>query len=191
MKPKIIVINGYPQSGKDTFCEFAHERYRCVTYSTVDTVKELATDMGWDGTKTPENRAMLSALKDFTTEWFDMTYHEMIDLINYEIESNKDYETDPKNTTKFIFLHIREPKDIKRMAEWCAESAIECYLVCIEREEIKDQEQSNHADKNIDFISYDDYISNNGTLEEFKEQTFNYLAFLEADISLNQSEEMI
>jgi hypothetical protein len=167
---KVIVVNGYPRSGKDTFCKFGEEKYDCVNYSTVDTVKLLATIMGWDGTKTPENRAMLSALKDFTTEWFDMTYVEMTDLIKNAVmyeESNNDH-------VDFIFLHIREKKEIERIRDWCVENDVDCKLVCIEKDSVV-EEQSNHADANIHHIKYDTYLKNYGTLEEFKDITLNYL----------------
>jgi len=167
---RVIIVNGYPRSGKDTFCDFANDEYNCINYSTVDTVKEIATMMGWDGTKTPENRAMLSALKDFTTEWFDMTFKEMINLIQDEIN----YAEILEDEVDFIFLHIREPKEIIRIKDWCTERSINCFLVCIQRNEMVG-EQSNHADSDVYFIQYDSYINNNSSLDEFKEATHNYL----------------
>jgi hypothetical protein len=163
-KPNVIVVNGYPRSGKDTFCGFADKSYDCIHYSTVDTVKSIAMMMGWDGVKTDENRAMLSALKDFTTKWFDMTFKEMTELIQYEIE----YDEIGDGETDFIFLHIREPKEIKRIMDWCTENDINCYSVCITRSAVDGVEFSNHADKEINEMIYDVYLKNNGSLERFR-----------------------
>ena len=165
---QVIIVNGHPRTGKNTFCKFAEKVYNTVMYSTVDTVKELATQMGWDGIKTDKNRAMLCALKDFTTEWFDMTYKEMVYTIEYEVESNKNYIGDRKNTTHFIFLYIREPKEIKRMQDWCTKNNINCYSVCITRSAVEGVEFSNHSDKDINEMIYDIYIGNNKTIDDFR-----------------------
>ena len=72
---KIIVINGVPRSGKDQFVSFCqNQTYWCKNISTVDFVKAVAQYCGWDGTKTPENRAFLAALKDLLTKWNDVPY---------------------------------------------------------------------------------------------------------------------
>ena len=68
---KVVVINGAMTSGKDTFCEFCKD-YRgnyIASISTVDYIKEIASNVGWDGKKTPEARKFLSDLKDLTTEF--------------------------------------------------------------------------------------------------------------------------
>ena len=62
---EIIVINGYPMSGKDeftTYCKEILKRKTIQSYniSTVDKVKEIAKLMGWDGEKTPKARKFLS-----------------------------------------------------------------------------------------------------------------------------------
>ena len=53
---RIVVINGMPRSGKDTFVGMCQEiigEKRCLNVSTVDFVKEVAAYCGWDKTKTP------------------------------------------------------------------------------------------------------------------------------------------
>ena len=41
-------------------------------FSTVDKIKEIARDFGWDGEKTPKARKFLSDLKDVFTDWNDL-----------------------------------------------------------------------------------------------------------------------
>ncbi len=68
---KLVVINGYPQSGKDTFIKFCSEFTEVENISTVDPAKKALMILGWDGIKTPEIRKALSDLKDLSTEFFD------------------------------------------------------------------------------------------------------------------------
>jgi hypothetical protein len=180
MVMKVIVINGYPQTGKDTFCEMASDFYNCITYSTVDTVKEIATIMGWDGTKTPENRAMLSELKDFTTKWFDMTFKEMVDIIETEMAfKSKSICLNSRTSlcADFIFLHIREPKEICRIKKWCDEKGVECLFMCIQRDGTEGK-QSNHADSDVNKIDYDIYVENNGTVFDLRNKAEEVLSLL-------------
>lgn len=160
--PIVVLINGYPESGKDTFCDFAQLNYKTTNYSTVDTVKDIAAIMGWYGDKTPHNRNMLSALKDFYVKWFDGTFGEMVNLINKKYIEKED---------QFIFLHTREPVEIKRVLEWCTESNVKCYSVFIKRE--VETVHGNHADANVSMFNYDIYIDNDGTLDEFKKKSLD------------------
>jgi len=161
-KPIIIIINGYPESGKDTFCGFANNIYNTTEYSTVDTVKDIATEMGWNGIKTPYSRNMLSALKDFYVEWFDGTFVEMTNLIDDIYRHGND---------KFIFLHTREPEEIGRVVQWCEETCKVCYTVFINRD--VSTKHDNHADADVYNYKYDIYIDNYGTLEGFKKKSLD------------------
>jgi len=159
-KPIVVLVNGFPTSGKDTFCEFAEKKYVSENFSTVGTVKEIARMMGWDGEKTPRNRDMLSALKDFYVEWFDGTFNEITNLIS-----------SCQNTeVQFVFIHAREPEEIGRVKNWCRENKFRCYTVFIFRIGVS-KEHGNHADANVQDFSYDVYLNNCGTLEEFEEKS--------------------
>lgn len=64
----IFVINGPARTGKDTFVNiYREERKKDLVYtyniSTVDFVKTIAKECGWDGTKDEKNRKFLSNLK--------------------------------------------------------------------------------------------------------------------------------
>ena len=84
---KVVVINGMPGCGKTTFEEmcsdicdpfaveptshvpgFSEGRVLGIDIcSTVDFVKVVARQCGWDGTKNLKNRKFLSDLKDLLT----------------------------------------------------------------------------------------------------------------------------
>ena len=173
MKPIVIIVNGYAGAGKDTFCEIGHQHYICATLSTVDTVKDLALQMGWDKEKTEENRNMLSALKDFYTEWFDGPFKEIVYCITYETTYNE--SNPPAGETQFIFLHIREPKEIQRVTSWCDDNDIQLHTVYIQSDKAEEQTHGNHADNNVRNMIYDIYIHNNGSLDLFRMNTLSVL----------------
>lgn len=162
--PIVVIVNGFPQSGKDMFCNFAMNRFECINYSSVDTVKSIAHIMGWDGIKTPRSRNMLSALKTFTTEWFDLAYKEMVNIL-----------TEPNTRDlDFVFFHIREPEEISRIEEWCIDHKQSVYTVFIRRNVNDLDTISNRSDMMVENMIYDSYISNNGTIRDFEILSHNW-----------------
>ncbi len=170
MKPKILIVNGYPESGKDTFCDYVEGLCSAVTHSTINTIKYMAKQMGWDGQKTPENRKMLCELKNFSTRWFDGPFQEVIGVIENTSKFNKDNNT----PIEFVLLHIREPKEIQRVCSWCEDNGFKCHTVFLDRGGSK-EDQSNEADYNIEDIQYDYWIFNEGGLEALYQTTKNLI----------------
>ena len=173
MEPTVIIVNGYPQSGKSTFCNFADEAgYYTIEYSTVDTVKQIAAEMGWNGKKDDNSRNMLSALKDFYTNWFDGPYNEATKIIREEIINDEDPWVD------FLFMHIREPQEIKRIVEFCDDYDIACVRVFVKRRLAADLAHGNHADINVEKGHYNIYIANNKDIDWFREGSLGFFESL-------------
>ena len=98
---KIICINGYPQSGKDTFVNFCYSFGSIIqSYSTVDFVKKIAKECGWNGVKDLKSRKFLSDLKDILTEWDDIPVR---DIKRKILEFIGPIENLSYNTDKIIF----------------------------------------------------------------------------------------
>lgn len=153
MSKKIFVINGKPTVGKDTFVEFISEITPTLNISSVDKVKEIAKQIGWDGiSKTEKDRKFLSDLKKITTEYCDMPFQYMKE----KIEEYMFYKQ------LCIFLHIREPEEIER-----AVKEFNAKTILITRYSV-DPITSNTSDANVNNYKYDYEIANNGTLETFK-----------------------
>ena len=169
---QVVVINGMPRAGKDQFVQFcqAHLTW-CKNVSTVDFVKTLAYKCGWDGTKTPKNRAFLSDLKDLLTEWNDVPFKEILreaklfecDAAAYDFGSDE----------LLMFVHCREPKEIAKFVE-----QMDAKTLLIRREAIETNDQSNHADADVFNYTYDYIIENNGTLEELEQKAIAFLGEL-------------
>lgn len=172
--PVVLIINGYPRSGKDTFCDILKKEYNILNHSTVDKIKGFAKMMGWDGIKTPKSRKMLSELKDFTTYWFDMSFNDIKTIISGWYDWYEENE-DTSLGVDFICIHVREPEEIKKIVDFCKNNDYIVKTVFIQRD--YNNTIMNHADKNVENYDYDMYIDNNSTLDDFANNIFNVINF--------------
>ena len=170
---KIVVINGFPLSGKDTFVNFCIHNMSVLNkgmgfnLSTIDPIKSIAINLGWDGLKTDKDRKFLSDLKKLLTEWNDIpykaTYSKMNTIYNRLINQKV-----PEDKIIF-FVHSREPEEIKRFKEDFGAKTL-----LVKKDNI-DKEFSNESDKNVNNYEYDFIIENNGTLEELEQKAIDFL----------------
>lgn len=170
----VVIINGAPAAGKSLFVEkckeISSEGTDVFEYSTVDFVKYIATQCGWDGTKTLENRKFLSQLKDLLTEWNDVPFwktHTYIQTI-YDLQSLRG--VDPKHTV--IFIHCREPHEIQRLKQYFGPYST---TLLIRRSIAEGHMTSNHADADVFDYKYDHVVFNNGTKEELTQEATAFL----------------
>ena len=166
---KYFIINGRPRSGKDTFVNFCLEELGAFgkLISTVDFVKKIATECGWDGTKDLKNRKFLSDLKDLLTNWGDVPYKKTlqeIDMFKFDLDC---WNVPDKGV---VFIMCREPKEIERF-----ERELNAKSVLIRRASVEFEQQSNHADSEVLNHKYDYIIENNGTIDELKEKAKDFL----------------
>ena len=111
MNKHILIVNGYPCAGKTTFEQIIAKKYPSIIFSSIDPIKKIAKDIGWDGkTKTESLRNLLSSIKKATTEFNDYPFKATSRVI-------EDFFND-KNT-KFLMIDIREPEEIRKI--------IDCY----------------------------------------------------------------
>lgn len=175
---KVVVVNGRPESGKTTFekkCAelvgasstfwFDEDKKMVVdVISTVDFVKQIAKECGWNGVKTPENRKFLSDLKDLLTRWNDVPYQKIVDHIEYMNEFGRQYDW-------ILFVDCREPAEIQKLKE-----RLNATTVLVRRLGDETNETSNHADANVFDYEYDYTIKNYGDLSDL---TIECIAFLD------------
>lgn len=158
MKKNITIINGTGGSGKDTFVDFCSKHCKVFNFSSIDKIKEIASLMGWDGGKTEKDRKFLSDLKTLSTDYNDMPFCSIKEAVDEFKNSDKEV----------MFIHIREPIEIKRAAlEFGAKTLL------IKRVGL-DIIKSNISDANVENYDYD-FVIENDTLEDFEEKAKDFI----------------
>lgn len=154
MNKYIFVTNGMARSGKDTFAVMMNEIIPTKKYSSIDYIKEIAKQCGWNGQKDEKSRKFLSDLKVLTILYNDLPFKKIQEEI---IKFNAD------KIHNVLLIDIREPNEIKRLCE--TYGTIKTIL--IRRNSVKNI-TSNMADAGVFNYKYNFVIDNNGTLDEFK-----------------------
>ena len=159
MIKKVLVTNGLPRSGKDTFAAFVGDYIPTIKYSCVDEIKKIAKFTGWDGEKNPTSRKYLAELKRLTTEFNDFPFKCLRRKFN-------EFMIDISHSV--LIFDIREPAEIERAKkEFGADSVLIVNNRC--------ERQGNYADDGVMDAKYDHVIFNNGTLLEFQKETYNFI----------------
>lgn len=151
----IFVINGSGGVGKDTFVNFVAEDNRVVHLSSINKVKEIATLIGWDGIKDEKSRKLLSDLKQLTTDYNDMSFNYICDLI--------DNLNNMDNYGVYVFVDIREPEEIKRFIKRYPYTQ----TILITNKNVESI-KSNKSDAEVYDYNYDYIVENDGSLEDLQ-----------------------
>ena len=165
---RIVIINGKGKSGKDTFVDMCKDYVNTENYSSIDLIKKVATQLGYNGGKTMKDRKFLSDMKVLATEYNDSPYNDIIDKVLKFIYCKQ-------NKNQLLFIHIREPKEIQRLVNFCKESNIEVSTLLIKRENIESVKYGNMADDDVYNYDYDFVINNDGTLDDLLNTAIWYL----------------
>ncbi len=158
----VLIVNGKPRAGKDTFALLLNKYHKVYKYSAIDKVKTIALDCGWKGGKNEKDRKFLADLKDLTTKYSDMSFRDLEDkVIAFYCDDIKE---------DILIIDIREPEDIKRAVE-----EFDAVSIFIKNDNVP-AVTSNEADANVENFEYDYYITNNGTIADFEKsiRTFYY-----------------
>lgn len=158
---RYVIINGCGGVGKDEFikkCKIYKDDI--VNMSTIEYVKTVALQCGWDGKKDEKGRRFLSDLKDALTRYGNIP-------IKHILESLHNYS----NST--IFIHCREPDEINLLKNKL--NAKSLLITNNNVEKIK----SNHADECVFDCKYDYVVDNSGTLGDLIENAQIFLLWLE------------
>lgn len=166
-RKKIVLINGRPGVGKDTFMDLCgmvldikYKHVKRTKYSVIDPIKRAARDIGWSGNKTPEERNLLSDLKDFADAHLNttrvMTKH-FIDMYVYEAAGDS-----------IMFICIRESEDAKDIYRLYGNDVLGVYVDGHRAE----KPAGNHADNSAMTWDRDCFplkVDNNGSLSDLME----------------------
>ena len=157
----VIIINGSAECGKDTLCTLAAKHYRCQNHSSIDPIKEMAKMGGWIGLKDAKARKMLSDLKRVFVEYNDLPTKYLIKKY-YEFERSDD---------DILFLHIREPDEIRKF--WSAitpsSDVLLRDLALLVRRSAAPKMLGNDSDDGVERYPYDSVFVNDDNLERAEE----------------------
>lgn len=167
-KLKIVVINGQGGCGKDTFIKLC-QKHRSNIFSTsmVDGIKKIATEMGWEGGKSLKDRKFLSDLKDISGKYNDFPF-----AYTKETVENLEKIFGKSDEELIVFVHAREPEDIRR---WIEEYDAITLLI---RRPVVEGNYGNHADDRVFDLFYDYTFWNDSTIEELEERAILFLKIL-------------
>ncbi|MCK5019166.1 MAG: hypothetical protein KAS32_19045 [Candidatus Peribacteraceae bacterium] len=160
----VIIVNGYPRSGKDTFVDIAEQHYYTSRMSTIDECVGIAKSRGWDGTKDDKSRKMLSDLKKWYVEHFDGPFREVKRWIGLSDDSQ----------TRFLFVMSREGKEITRIMNHCLDIGVKCEYVMVDK--MLARNFGNDSDNDIHNGAIPTYhLMNTGTMKELEERSILFL----------------
>jgi len=161
VKKLAVVINGAGGVGKDTLCNFAAEQYKVRNVSSVDPIKDLARQAGWDGDKSDKSRKMLSDLKMLFTQYNDLPLRYITQQYRAFLEGDEDV----------LFVHIREPEEIARFV---AVDPERIRTLLITRSNKEKHVYQNASDDNVENFQYDGVYDNCLPLDETKDAFLRY-----------------
>lgn len=147
---KIFILNGSGGVGKDTFVDLVSNYIPTIHFSSVTKIKEIAKAIGWDGGKTEKDRKFLSDLKILCTEYNNLPFNSMKEMVNEFLNSD----------ANALFIDIREPNEIE-----IAKQAFNAETVLVKRDSVV-HITSNIADANVYNYQYDHIIENNGSIKD-------------------------
>lgn len=168
---KIICINGQGGVGKDTFVKFCGGQDNGIyNMSMIDCIKDLASSIGWKGTKELRDRKFLSDLKDLIAGYNDYPFKCVLKDIGLAIQHFEGYKWRTKTDMELIcFVHAREPGDIRR---WRNQYGAKALLI---KRKGTNKTYGNHADDDVYSISYDYVIENDDDLSWLKKEADSFI----------------
>lgn len=172
MTKTIFIINGAGGVGKDTLIDALNEKYDVRNVSSITPIKELAREGGWTGGKDLKSRKFLSDLKALFTEFNDLPF----EYCKYHCERFME------STEDFLFVCIREPKEIEKLYQYLMHKNFPVKTLLIRREEIEKQVYGNKSDDDVLKYPYQ-YIFNNET--SLEEAGKNFTRFIETITNKN------
>ena len=171
-KEKIVfIINGSGGVGKDTFVDYVSNLKKIRNASSINKIKDVANLLGWDGVKDEKGRKFLSDLKKLAVDTMDFSYKWNKQIIEEFFE-----EFSEDDIHEYLFLHIRETEEIKRLLLLKDELG-PIYSVLVENDNVE-KIITNESDANVDNMIYDYVIKNNYSLEILSELSFLFVHYV-------------
>lgn len=179
-RTKVIVINGLPQSGKDSFATLVQsycnmdESANVLNLSSVDPIKEVLEQFGWDGEKSAEVRDIIAGIKQI---WIGAQNGPTMYMMNNILEWHKSFVGEDN----IVFCHIREPEEINKLVN--AINGMSCVgidimtILMVRGNHISEHVNDRLADSEVSIVQYpyDMIIYNDAGLPELDEKAIAFV----------------
>lgn len=177
-RTKVIIINGAPQSGKDTFANLAgeycdlNEIANVFNLSSVEPIKDMLEAFGWDGEKTDDVRNIISNIKKI---WISAQNGPTMFLMHNILQFHMAHTGEDN----IIFCHVREPEEIDKIKNAIAgmdTMGIDIMTMFIIRNNGTNENACDSDNpKLISKYSYDKIIYNNEDLAKYDEKICSFI----------------
>ena len=171
-RTKVVIINGAPQSGKDTLVELAtdycnmEECANVLNLSSVDLIKDTLRGFGWDGNKTNDVRNIIAGIKKI---WVFAQNGPTMYMMNNILQFHMSHVGEDN----IVFCHIRESEEIDKLKN--AISGMDTMgidimtLLVIRKNNYLDVDELSDSDnpRNIARYEYDHIIYNDSDLASY------------------------
>lgn len=162
MRKIVVVINGAGGSGKDSFCQAVAGRYNVRSISSIDPIKALARQGGWEAEdKSPAGRLLLAQLKAAFTRYNDLPNR-------YALGQYREFLRNP--VEEVLFVHIREPEEIEKFRR----AVPGCLTLLVRAPWTERAVFGNEADDRVEGFEYDRVYCNDRPLEEMAEDAVGF-----------------
>ena len=113
----------------------------------------------------------MSDLKDLLTRWTDIPYKKILARVK---------QLDTWNSYNYLdwilFVDCREPAEIQKLKE-----RLNATTVLIRREEVENNEVSNHADSDVFYYDYDLTIYNNSDIIHLENEARKFIEYMKKE----------
>ena len=170
-KVKVIVINGYSRSGKDSFVDAVRKKIpKCYQHSTIDTVRYALEEYGMlpYGKKGEAERKFLQTVKKAWIEYNDGPTKE---VIKHVLNLEKQYLFANNVDRILLFVHVREATEIYKLVQFFEDN---CITVKVTRPNIKPQS----GDEEVHKRHYDYEVYNDADIDDLDTLADYFLEFL-------------
>ena len=164
MRKLAIVINGSGGAGKDTLCEMSAKHFKVVNVSSIDPIKRIARENGWNGEKDLKSRKFLADLKQLFTEYNDLP-------TKYVIEKYTEFLADEN---ELFYVHIREGEQIAHFVSEAKKIGGEPKTLLV-RSKRCEAVYGNTSDDDVANFDYDFYYDNDLPLDEAENDFVEFL----------------
>lgn len=153
MNKIVVIINGSGGVGKDTLCDIVEKYYSTMNISSIDPIKEIALNCGWNGDKSAKSRKFLADLKKIFGEYNDLPGKYLTDKYNEFVTNDK----------QILFVHIREPEEIVKFKNVID---LPCVTLLIRGREAVRRAWENSSDDEVENYIYDFCYENCKALDD-------------------------